>query len=320
MKSLLFKNIPVMTVLFATSTSLLMFQNCSPSFSEDTTSTSARNGVYSSNIAGPSGSGGSGPTGGSYNGGSGGTGGATPGGAITVPGGSGSGGGTGNTGSTGGGTISVGGGTTGGTGGGVPTGGTTGVNPGGTTGGSTSILTWQYQPEDRSVEEGDILTLAGYAAKGFDTVTYQWYKAGQPVSGQVGYILKFVMVAPSVAGQYYLVAKSGNDTIQSQTITVRVRPARNACAPGKYGLMPGSNNYREYYHESIIGAPNAFPGAALSRELPDAYTQDMPVEARAGDFFPPSSQCLQGTGTFQCRNGKMVFMNGAMCTFYFDPP
>ncbi len=102
-----------------------------------------------------------------------------------------------------------------------------------------SGLIWQYQPEDRTVEEGDVLTMAVYATKGIDVVTYQWYKNGQPLTGQTSYMFRVFMVPLSQAGNYHVVARSGADSIQSVTVAVKVKAARNPCPAGNYGYYPG---------------------------------------------------------------------------------
>lgn len=290
------RNTPLMAILFATSSSLLLYQNCTPA-SQPSSSSNTKQAVYSSTVGG-------------YNGGP-----ATPGttgGATPITGGT---DGTGNTGGTGGGggggatPIDSGGGTggTGGTGGG----GGTGVNPGGSTGGMSTALLWQYQPEDRTVEEGEVLTLSTYATKGFDVVTYQWYRNGQALPGQTSYMYRAFLVPMSAAGQYYVVARSGNETIQSVSITVRVKAARNPCAAGNYGIYPGTRNLDEYWHESMIGRANA--PHTLDRELPDSYMVRMPYQV--GRF---TDGCLYATSMFQCRNGKLVNTDRSICEVY--PP
>lgn len=311
-----FNKTPLMTILFATTTSLMLYQNCSPT-AQSTSAASTKTGVYSSTIGGYSGT--TGSTG-SAGGASPST--TTPGGAVMVPGGGTGSGGTG-TGGTG-----TGGTGTGGTGGAMPTspstpgsggtvggGGTggTGVSPGGSTGGASTNLVWQYQPEDRTAEEGDVLTLSSYATKGIDVVTYQWYKNGQMLPGQTGYMYRALLIPLSTAGSYYVVAKSGTETIQSVTVTVKVKPARNACPPGNYGVYPGTNNYDEYWHESMIGKMNA--PYALSKELADGYTVKMPYTPSA---YNNTAVCLAANGIFQCRNGKLVSTEQVTCTQYRD--
>lgn len=288
---------------------------------QSTSSNSTKQNVYSSTIGGYTG--GTGSSGGGSSGG---------GGAITVPGGSGgsgggsgggTGGGTGGGGSGGGGAVPIdsgggsggGGGTGGGSGGGTGGGGS-GVNPGGSTGGSgiTESLVWQYQPEDRTVEEGEVLTLSSYATKGIDLVTYQWYKNGQAISGQTSYMYRSFLVPTSAAGTYYVVAKSGTATIQSISITVKVKAARNPCLAGYYGVYPATRNYKEYWHESMIGRSNTRYN--LQTELADAYTISMPYE---GFVYLPG-QCLEATATFQCRNGKLIATDQITCTRYYDAP
>lgn len=297
-------NTPLMTVLFATSTSLLMYQNCSPAM-EKAENASAKNPTYSSTIGGANGglSGGGGsfapgtnPTGG----------GGTVGGVMPVEGGGGT---DGSRGTGGGGTIPIDSG-----GGGLVGGGNTGVSPGGSTGGSTApSFVWQYQPEDRTVEEGEVLTLSTYATKGIDLVTYQWFKNGQPINGQTGYMLRQFQVTTSSAGQYYVEAKSGADMIRSQTVAVKVKAARNSCLAGKYGIYPGTRIYDEYWHESMIGAANA--PYTMQRELPDSYTIRLPYGNPNVVGF---GQCLEATSLFQCRNGKLVSIDGYVCVRYFE--
>jgi hypothetical protein len=317
-----FKNAPLMTILFATSTSMLMYQNCSPA-AQSTSSASSKNAVYSSTVGGTNGAlgPGSGASGGSM----------IPGGAVTVPGGGGtSGGGTGGGGTAGGGTAgggTAGGGTAGGTipvdtggnggtsGAGQPgTGGSggTGYTPGGTTGGIQEGLIWQYQPEDRTVEEGDVLTLSSYATKGIDIVSYQWYKNGVALTGQTGYMYRAFLLPLSAAGTYYVVAKSGTSSIQSVSITVKVKAARNPCAAGAYGFYPGTQNYNELYHESLIGRTNTY--TSIQSELADGYTAKL---AYANPYYAgPYGDCIAAVGIFQCRNGKMVSTDQLTCTQY----
>lgn len=315
-----FKNTPLMTILFATSTSMLMYQNCSPT--AQSTSSSSKAPTYSSTIGGANG----GLGGGTGTGGSG-----TPGGAVTVPGGGGSAGGGPTGGGTGGG--GTGGGTTGGTipvdtggnggtsGAGQPgTGGSggTGYTPGGTTGGVQEGLIWQYQPEDRTVEEGDVLSLSSYATKGIDLVSYQWYKNGVALSGQTGYMYRAFLLPLSAAGTYYVIAKSGAATIQSVSITVKVKAARNPCAAGAYGFYPGTQNFNELYHESLIGRANT--QVSLQTELADGYTQRLAYGYGYGYgyYIPGYQDCIAATAIFQCRNGKMISTDQVTCTQYRD--
>jgi hypothetical protein len=323
-----FQNTPLMTVLFATSTSLLMYQNCSPTMQSENGSAN-KNAVYSSTVgmggAGSGAGGGAVGSGGSYApgmGGGGTVGGVMPigggtGGGGTTPGGGGTGGGTvggvmpigGGTG--GGGTIPVGGGTGGG---GIVGGGNTGVNPGGTTGGSemTDSLMWQYQPEDRTIEEGEVLTLGAYAMKGIDVVTYQWYKNGSPISGQTAYMFRQFMAPLSAAGQYHVEARSGNSSIRSVNVTVKVKAARSPCAAGGYGYYPGTRNFNEYFHESIISAQYA--PYRLQAELADSYTVRMPYANPSG----VGGNCVAASALFQCRNGKLINTDALRCDQYYE--
>lgn len=293
------RNTPLMTILFATSTSLMLYQNCSPT--AQSTSGTAKSATYSSTIGGFSGTTGTSGTSGTAGSGSTGTGG----GAILVPGGSGGNGGTAGTGA-GSGTIPVGSGGTGGSG--TGSGGGNGVIPGGSTGGASNTLLWQYQPEDRTVEEGEMLTLSSYATKGIDTVTYQWYRAGSPITGQTGYIYRAILVPMSAAGQYYVVAKSGAESIQSSVTMVKVKAARNACPAGSWGPYPGQNNPNEYWHESQIGKMNA--PYSIPSELADAYT----IRLNYTGFNALFPDCLSATASFQCRNGKLVMVDNVVCT------
>ncbi len=249
----------------------------------------------------PGGGGGTGGSGGGGTGGSGGSGGGgTGGGATPIDTG-------GGTGGSGGGSTPIGGGGSGGT----------GVNPGGSTGGGTAdSFVWQYQPEDRSVEEGEILTLSAYATKGIDIVSYQWYKNGVAVSGQTSYIFRSYLVPLSAGGTYYVEAKSGASTIRSMSITVRIKAARNPCLQGNYGLLPGTNNYESYYHSSYIGATNA--RVPLQRELPDGYT--VRLQYPNLDILRGGTNCLAATAIYQCRNGVLVSTDQLTCTQYYDAP
>lgn len=275
---------PLLTIVFALTTSALLYQNCSPTQPADSGTGGAKSGVYSSTVSGYSGSG------------------ATAGtiGASPVAGGSGS---TGATGSTGGAVpvtpiapVSPPPGSSG-----------SGTLPGGGTG--TNAFAWSYQPEDRTLEEGEILTLSAFASKGYDPVTYQWYKNGQAISGQTSYIFRQYLVPLTAAGQYYVVAKTGTETITSQTIVVKVKPARTSCLAGYYGVYPGSNDQKTYWHESSIGRANA--PYRLDAELADAYTVQMPASPTL--FQNSGVDCQAGNGQFQCRNGKLVFVMG-QCT------
>lgn len=302
-------NTPLMTVLFATSTSMLMYQNCSPAM-ESSSQSSNKNGVYSSTVG--VGSGGAVGGGGTYAPGMGGGSGGTVGGVVPVEGGgSGSGGGTGGSGG-GSGTIPVDSG--GGGSGGMVGGGNTGVNPGGSTGGSGSAnnLLWQYQPEDRTIEEGEILTLAAYAMKGIDVVSYQWFKNGVPLSGQTGYMYRHLMVPLSAAGQYHAEARSGNETIRSVTVNVKIKAARNPCLAGGYGYAPGTRNYNEYFHESVISA--RYAPYRIQTELADSYTVRLP-HASPGSI---GGNCIEASSIFQCRNGKLINTDAPRCDRYYE--
>lgn len=308
-------NTPLMTILFAASTSLLMYQNCSPAM-ESTENSSSNSPVYSSTVGGANGAiggGGAAGGGGSYAPGTAPTGGGNTVGGVMPVGGGGAGGGTGGTGGTGGGgTIPVDGGSGGS--GGMVGGGNTGVAPGGSTGGTTGpSFIWQYQPEDRTVEEGEVLTLGTYATKGVDLVTYQWFKNGQPISGQTGYMLRQFQITTASAGQYHVEARSSTEMIRSVTVTVKVKAARNPCPAGKYGYYPGTRNYDEYWHESMIGASNA--PYTIQRELPDAYTTRLPYVNTAAVGF---GQCIVASALFQCRNGKLISIDNIRCDRYFE--
>lgn len=302
-------NTPLMTVLFATSTSLLMYQNCSPAM-DSSSQSSNKNGVYSSTVGVGGGTGGGAVGGGgSYAPGMGGGSGGTVGGVVPVEGG---GGGTG--GGTGGGSGTIPVDSSGGTGGGLVGGGNSGVNPGGSTGGSGSAntLMWQYQPEDRTIEEGEILTLAAYAMKGIDVVSYQWFKNGAPLSGQTGYMYRHLMVPLSAAGQYHVEARSGTETIRSVTVNVKIKAARNPCLAGGYGYAPGTRNYNEYFHESIISA--RYAPYRVQNELADSYTIRLP-HASPGRV---GGNCIEASSLFQCRNGKLINTDTPRCDRYFD--
>ncbi len=313
------RNTPLMTILFATSTSLMLYQNCSPA--AQSTATTSKSATYSSTIGGFSGTGNGAGAGGS--GGSGGT----AGGAVAVPGGSGGTGGTGSGGSGGGGAGTGGGAipfdpTGGGSGGGGTGsgGGGTGVNPGGSTGGGSNSLLWQYQPEDRTAEEGEMLTLSSYATKGIDMVTYQWYKDGVALTGQTGYMYRAYLVPVSAAGQYYVIAKSGSESIRSIGVTVKIKAARNPCPVGGWGPYPGQNNPNEYWHESTIGKANA--PYAITKELADGYTIRLYYGLyQNGNFNSGLPQdCMAATAQFQCRNSKLVMVDNFICTQYRDAP
>lgn len=270
---------------------------------QSTSPNGSKQNVYSSTIGGYTGGAGGG-----------GSGGGSGGGAITVPGGSG-GGGSGGGGSGGGGGATPVDPSGGGSGGGGSGGGGSGVNPGGSTGGSggTDSLVWQYQPEDRTVEEGEVLTMASYATKGVDLVTYQWYKNGQAIAGQTSYMYRSFLVPLSASGTYHVVAKAGTATIQSISVTVKVKAARNPCLAGYYGIYPATRNYKEYWHESMIGRSNARYN--LQTELADAYTVILPYEGATS-----ISGCIAATAVWQCRNGKLISTDQVTCTQYYDAP
>ncbi len=327
-----------MALLLATSISLLTYQNCSPA-TQIENSTSSKNAIYSSSIGLGGGAGGAGGVfggsagtvggaGGMYApgmvGGSG-TGGGIAGGVMPIIAGGGAnngGGGSsgGNAGGNGSGAIPVGGGaggngasgsgaTGGGSPGGIVGGANTGVNPGGSTGGAalTDSLMWQYQPEDRTVEEGEILTLGAYATKGVDVVTYQWYRNDVPISGQTGYIFRQFQVPRAVAGRYFVEARSGNSSIRSLTVTVNVKAARNPCLAGGYGHSPGTRNYNEYFHESIISA--RYAPHKLQSELPDSYTVRLPHANPSA----AGGNCVAASALFQCRNGMLISIDALRC-------
>lgn len=305
--------LPTVVALVAVSSSLLLYQNCSPMAPTDPNASTKVNG--STTTIGTMG----GATGGGF-GQPGASGGAGGGGAIpvggggaggTMPGGSNPGGSTGGS----GGAIPV--GPTGPGGGGGTGGSGTGSNPGGTTGGGTTALTWQYQPEDRTVEEGETLTMGAYASKGTEIVGYQWYRNGQAVSSQTGYVFRQFNAPLSAAGQYYVIARAGGEAIQSQTIIVKVRAARNPCPAGGWGVQPGTNLETEYLHESAIGKPNA--PHIVERELADGYTVVLPIRpiALLGLVY---NTCIAAKGMFQCRNGRMVYIGDGVCTVNLDTP
>lgn len=159
-----------------------------------------------------------------------------------------------------------------------------------------------------------MLTLASYATKGVDLVTYQWYKNGQALAGQTGYMYRAFLVPMSAAGSYYVVAKAGTETITSITVTVKIKAARNSCPAGGWGPYPGQNNPNEYWHESMIGKANA--PYAVTKELPDAYTVRLYYSLyNNGTYYSGlPADCIAATATFQCRNGKLVSMDGVQCT------
>lgn len=283
--------LPALTLISVGSSTLLLYQNCAPTPQTESSSSASRSGVYSSTIGG-------------YTGGNGG--GSAPG--AVIPGGvtptEGSGGtAPGNTtpgapgGTMPGGTIPV----DGGSGGNAPGNGGTGLQPGGGTGGSSTSLVWQYQPEDLTLEEGGALTLSAYATKGYEGVTYQWYKNGTAISGATSYLYRQFLIPRSAAGQYYVIAKSGADTIRSYSVTIKVRAARAPCAAGFYGPYPNSGKYEVYWHESSIGRTNA--KIEIKEEVEDAYITEMPYEYYGNPFF--IYQCRE---LYQCRNGKFYLL------------
>lgn len=287
------RHTPVMTILFAMTTSLLLYQNCSPNQLADS---ATEKGSANSSTVGLNGNGsGAIPVG-------------AIGGAIPVMPGSGT-GGTGGSGGNGAIPTTPGSGT-----GGTGTGGGTGTNPDGSTGGNSSnSLMWQFQPEDRTIEEGEVLTLASYATKGIDTVTYQWYKNGSAIAGQTGYMYRVAGATPANAGKYYVVARSGANAIESIGVIVKVKAPRNACAAGRYGVFPGARtpNYSEYLHESVIGKNNA--PFSIPTELADGYSIRLP-------YITDGGACVAATGIFQCRNGKLISMDLVGCTQLRDNP
>lgn len=171
---------------------------------------------------------------------------------------------------------------------------------------------WQYQPEDRTIEEGEVLTLAAYAMKGIDVVSYQWFKNGTAINGQTGYMYRQFLIPLSGAGQYYVEARSGTDTIRSVTINVKVKAARNPCLAGGYGYYPGTRNYNEYFHESIISA--RYAPYRIQSELADSYTVRLP-HANPGSV---GGNCIEASGLFQCRNGKLINTDTPRCDRYYE--
>lgn len=304
---------PAAWLLAGAACTITLFQNCSPAvpMNSEEESFNQRMSQYSS-VGG--GSGGTSPLSPVGSGGGGvsptqpGTG--TGGGGTTTPvGGGGTGGVTPIDPGTG--TITpIGGGGSGGT----------GTNPGGSTGGNMN-LTWVAQPEDRTLEEGETLTIAAYASKGADVVTYQWYKDGAAIQGQTGYIYRSYMSTTSASGRYHAVASAGGQSIQSIQVTVRVKPARNECKAGRYSRssIPGGAAAREYLHESIqLPFAQYYPISFPLQQ--DAYM----VEAAVTDpsfinaIVPNAGYtCLSARGQWQCRNGKFVLVSG-VCTQYYD--
>ncbi|MBK7893288.1 MAG: hypothetical protein IPJ84_21265 [Bdellovibrionales bacterium] len=285
--------LPALTLISIGSSTLLLYQNCAPAPQAESSSSASRTGVYSSTIGGYTGGGTSGAGGGAMPGA------VVPGGVTPTDGSGGTAPGSTTPGAPGGtmpgGTIPVDGGGTGGNGG-------TGVQPGGGTGGATTSLVWQYQPDDLTLEEGGALTLSAYATKGYEGVTYQWYKNGTAISGATSYLYRQFLIPRSAAGQYYVIAKSGADTIRSYSVTIKVRAARAPCAAGFYGPYPGSGKFEVYWHESTIGRTNA--KIELKEEVEDAYITEMPYEYYYNNpviFFP----CKE---LYQCRNGKFYLL------------
>jgi hypothetical protein len=199
-------------------------------------------------------------------------------------------------------------------------GGTGGTGTSGSTGG-TANLTWMAQPEDRTLEEGETLSLAAFAAKGADIVTYQWYKDGAPIQGQTGHIYRSYMTTNSAAGRYHAVASAGGQSIQSMQITVRVKAARHECKAGRYSRssIPAGANAREYLHESVQQPfaqyhPLTFPLQQDAYMVEAAVTDPNFINA----IVPNAGySCLSARGQWQCRNGKYVLVSG-VCTQYYD--
>ncbi|MBR3599019.1 MAG: immunoglobulin domain-containing protein, partial [Lachnospiraceae bacterium] len=77
------------------------------------------------------------------------------------------------------------------------------------------------QPEDVTVDEGDEISFS-VAATGDGTLTYQWYKDGNPIAGATTNTYTEKNVDEKAIGEYYVEVSDGYETIESDKVQANV--------------------------------------------------------------------------------------------------
>ncbi|MBM4178308.1 MAG: hypothetical protein FJ211_03115 [Ignavibacteria bacterium] len=103
------------------------------------------------------------------------------------------------------------------------------------------------QPVDRSLKEGDTLSLAVVASG--ELLTYQWYKDGEPLSSQKAATLRKTAIVKADSGVYKCVVFNNCDTVESKTAIVRIT---SVSGPGKFVLSLPSLTFEEVPACSVI--------------------------------------------------------------------
>lgn len=85
-----------------------------------------------------------------------------------------------------------------------------------------SELVIKSHPQSRSAEPGDVVSYS-CVAEGPTEPTYQWYHNTKPVPGQISRTLTRYNVNSGHAGSYFVRAKAGGQTVDSNTATLTVQ-------------------------------------------------------------------------------------------------
>ena len=78
------------------------------------------------------------------------------------------------------------------------------------------------QPKSVTVGEEKTATLSVTATAGKGTLTYQWYKDGNPIAGATAATLEIADASASDEGKYHVIVKDARETVKSTEVSVTV--------------------------------------------------------------------------------------------------
>ncbi len=95
----------------------------------------------------------------------------------------------------------------------------------------TEKPTVRTEPVDRSLKEGDTLTLAVVAAG--EQLTYQWFKDGAAIANATAATYRLAKITKPDSGVYHCSVRNNCDTVETRKATVRIT---SVAGPGKFVL------------------------------------------------------------------------------------
>ncbi len=174
--------------------------------------------------------------------------------------------------------------------------------------------TFSSQPYNTSVVEGNSLWLSGYAS-GTGTVTYQWYKDSQVLTGATATFLSISSVTSADAGVYQLTASNAGGTTWSQAAMVTVTTA----TPPVIVTQPQSQDL--YLGQNISLGVYATSNGQITYQW---YKNGTPIaNSNTSNYYTSSSTATDAglyTVVASTRGGSTTSMGAFVSVFSNLPP